>query len=129
MALSGKFMISQHKVVARLCVTAILEATWGNLPNGSHYGKGQNKSSFYFQITVCWFYRCPEQPHLSRKVMVDASLVYSKGAVIGAVWTKKNPVYRMYLTVHFFIVCGYKISPAINFVSLYHRLTKLGKNK
>jgi len=46
--LSGKFRIPRHKVVTRLCVSAILEATWGNLHNGSHYGKGQNKSSFLF---------------------------------------------------------------------------------
>ena len=51
--------------------------------------KGKTNHLFYFQIKMCLFYRCPEQPQLSRKVMVDASFLYSKGAVIGEALTKR----------------------------------------
>jgi len=52
--------------------------------------KGKTNHLFIFKLECVSFYRCPEQPQLSRKVMVDASFLYGKGAVIGEALKKDS---------------------------------------
>jgi hypothetical protein len=70
---------------------------------------GKTNCLFIFKLQSVCFIAVLSNPQLSRKVMVDESLLYGKGALISGV-LKKDSVYRKYLTVHFFICVGINLA-------------------